>query len=198
MHRPAHQPSLPHRHEPSHDERAATERAEHTGAEVRPHPVPQLVDEVPEDEHVAVAAAHLKEPLDHGLPPEKHLSLGVGQVGAGGHKLLHHGLAVPQPVLQHEVVENGDQPAISRGREVDARSGHHLVQLTGVTGLTGELEELALQVTAALHQIDGQVRTSALVTSTVKSTLGARIELLVHPIVDTQNASPSIRRSSSS
>lgn len=117
------------------------------------HPVGQVVNQVLHHEHVAVTALDLKDALHHITPAQQHVAFGVGQIRTGRHELLDDRLAVAQPVLQHEVIEDhGQLLLIDNDRRHVLVAEQHLAERPVV--LITSRRRIAALDAVAQHQLD--------------------------------------------
>ena len=105
---------------------------------------------------------HLEYALHNVAPAEQQLALVLGQVRATSHKPLHHGLPAAQLVLQQEVVERGYQFRLVADESIRKVVPQYLAALAVKARLPGELQQLPLQLCAALHQARDRCHTRSL------------------------------------
>jgi hypothetical protein len=107
-HVPRDQPRARHRadrHQARIDEPALGQPAEGARAHVGVRAVLQVIEQVQQDDRRPVLADDLEEPLGRIVPAPHHIAVGRAQVRSSGQKLAQHGLAVRQPVLEREPVD---------------------------------------------------------------------------------------------
>ena len=95
-------------------ESAPGQRPERGPAHVGVRPVLQVIEQVQQDDRVAVLAPDLEDPLHRVAPAEQHLPVRRIQVRSAGHEPVHHRLAVRQAVLQGEPVDGADHIGLLR------------------------------------------------------------------------------------
>jgi hypothetical protein len=102
----------------------------------------------------AVASGDLEDSFADVLPAEQELPLGVGQFGPGFDVQVDDGAPVVQPVLLDEPVGEVRQIALVANGQESSETGSKLLTVRAVEArFVREVEELPLEVHAALHQL---------------------------------------------
>ncbi len=121
-------------------------------AHVGVHAVLQVIEQVQQDERVAVLMVDLEDPLHRVAPAAQHLPISRGQIRPAGQELVQHGLAVRQAVLKHEPVDDADRFALAQLLVGIGGLEHELLQMPFEPRAEREIDQGPLQFRAALDE----------------------------------------------
>ena len=111
-HRPGNQPRVwdrADRDQAGVHESVLGQRAENGRAHVGVRAVLQVINQVQQDERVAVPSADLEDPVHRVAPAAQHLPVSRAQIRPAGQELIQHRLAVRQAVQEREPVDGVDR-----------------------------------------------------------------------------------------
>lgn len=151
--RAAEQPPVAERDEAGDQEGAGRHLVQRGRAAVGAGAVGQLVDQVPEDQGVAVAALDGEDPFDDVAPAEEHRALRLGQLRVVVDEVLDEGAAVVETVLEEEGVEGVGGLAFVGDADVAEAGLERVADGAAVAPAAGELEQRGLEVDAAVDEV---------------------------------------------
>ena len=131
-------------------ESAPGQRPERGPAHVGVCPVLKVIEQVQQDDRVAILAVDLEDSLHRVAPAEQHLPVRRLQVRPAGHEPVHHGLAVRQAVLQREPVDGADRVALIDLLQAGLQHGRGQRPLPARAAR--EVDQAPLQFRAALDE----------------------------------------------
>jgi hypothetical protein len=139
------------------------QRAESGRAHVGVRSVLQVINQVQQDERVAVPATDLEDPVHRVAPAAQHLPVSRAQIRPAGQELVQHRLAVRQAVQKREPVDGVDRLVLDQHILGTGALHHEPLQMPFHPRAKREVDQDPLQLCATLDEAGERRLIAALV-----------------------------------
>lgn len=128
------------------------QRAEGDRAHVGVRAVLLVINQIQQNERVAILTADLEDPVHRIAPATQHLLVSRAQIRPAGQELVQHGLAVRQTVQEHEPVDGIDRLIFGQHLIGTGALQHKPLQMPFHPRAEREADQGPLQLGAALDE----------------------------------------------